>query len=275
MENVRYYISTGELNAMYTLRMLADDKIYMNIGDGKHESIPVLRDWYICNLSTDIDKANKKALERISGDGPLISGAEAIGDLNAYRESQATLRAEEQARIEEERLIAEEKARVARNDKLLAKISAGEMPWGRWSGCKLEEIDRAYLKFWLAQETSETNGDAVLMALQAAILARYPQMENLPEANGGWLDEDIKERTTDKCTLIDVIPFDNQWGGGWIHKYVTNEGKSLTWFASKGPKGYDVGDTVRLSFTVKSKEYDRYNGDIETTIINRARLAKR
>ena len=70
------------------------------------------------------------------------------------------------------------------------------------------------------------------------------------------------------------IPFESEYGGGRIYKFVDGEGNEFVWMTSavlvmgKDEDGYeryaDVGDSLRIKFTVKAHE--EYNCVPQTMI---------
>lgn len=61
-----YYISTGDLSGFYTLRTKFPETIYRKDQLGRvSDSYVVIRDYFICNLSTDREKAISKAFEKL------------------------------------------------------------------------------------------------------------------------------------------------------------------------------------------------------------------
>jgi len=115
---VMAYISTGELTAMYTLRVVT-------MGSDFHS------DRYIKNLSTDADKADRLLCEYCEFAG-VANGGNSIGELNAKQPGNKWEVINQHA------------------------VSMGLMPWGKYQGERVDSIDTGYLFYMYNQLINET-----------------------------------------------------------------------------------------------------------------------
>lgn len=242
---VRYYIDSGKLNAMYTLRR-------RNIADG------VFVDSYICNLSTDPDKAEAKAKEyfdRVTArftDVESIFAGYADFELGQRRGKLSVI---DTARIEE--------------------IEAGRFPFGKHAGKKFSDVGASYVLFFADMVGKSDNGP-VTDALSAACLgyaldhgyiaARDQQRAERKEEDlkSEWVGEVGARLVFEGKIVFTQLKIDS-WDLSSYYITKIRQGDDLiTYIGSK-----DLGEKgTLLKFKATVKKHDIYQ-DIKTTVVNR------
>lgn len=273
-----YYISSGELNRMYTLRVSYTEIV----GSGEH-SYAVIRDHYCCNLSTDKVKAYEKAKERVAnktyGSCTLVDQDKVPTLEDIYRRNEAEMEEARRLAAETSKRDAEafeERCYQSSVDKI-NKIAAGIWPFGKYLevsfGQELgkNEPDYGYIRFFLnIQPDDEDNTDkhhmSVLTSLQNALRQRFSWILELPVPNDALYGE-IKSRETFQLTLIDTFEFFSSFG--WqqirviIQKFVKDTGECIIYKGSS-PVSCKLGETVKVIGTIK--EHSEYRGQNQTII---------
>lgn len=79
----------------------------------------------------------------------------------------------------------------------------------------------------------------------------------------------VKERLTFRAVVERKSWFEGAYGVTHIYKFRDSDGNALTWFASRD-QGVEIGDTVRLTGTVK--KHDEYRGEAQT-VLTRCKVA--
>lgn len=133
-----YYISSGKLDAMYTLRV-------------ETRSPQFCSDNYICNLSTDSEKAEAKAREyfdRVNDRIAPNSGMSMV--FNGYADFELNSR---RGRLS-----------VRQTDQI-EKVENGYMPFGKYANQSIDKLDASYVLWW-ADKTGVDN-DPVAAAVVA------------------------------------------------------------------------------------------------------------
>lgn len=254
MSAPRYAIMTGELSAMYTLRVFTQTVVKYDQWSWE----------YICNLSTDKDRALEKAKEVLGGLGTIEFLAPE--DLNEYRIGIGEYEKSEAAR----RKIESEQAKEERKQYCLELVKNGIYPFGCHNSeqpSKISNLSRSSLSFWA---NADVERESVAEALQEYIIINlYNRL--LPEPKAGHLGE-LKERLTLTGTVVRVGGFVRDsfdpWGGDqeWcsVTTIVTDKGHMLTVFSTSWCG--EVGDVLKFKATVK--EHSEYEG-IPQTVIQR------
>ena len=164
-----YYISTGALTAMYTLRA----QWYENaVIEG--ENVSIERDNYIRNLSTDGDTAALKA----NAMGYAVTAP--LFDLNEIKRR----RSDHIARLVKEREDADEIDRVAKEQRLVDLIKDGRFPFGKFGDKKFEAADRGYIMYWLKYNGFYGWVSIVKIILDTGEMVVYQGTGNLALPNG-------------------------------------------------------------------------------------------
>ena len=154
---VTYYISTGRLNAMYTLRSFRRFEGPMRPGD---QTLMQLTDSYICNLAAagNEELAEQKAAEYVAALQDRIgrSGNHGIehrfdGDFDG------------QAMKRRGKLS----ARCTRN---LEAIEAGIFPFGKHAETRIEDAPESYLLYFADKSSEIGETDVVMLALANACM---------------------------------------------------------------------------------------------------------
>lgn len=247
-----YYISTGELTRMYTLRVR-----YMDTAVCEGESYKFERDEYIKNLSIDSQKAKDSAkawLDAVRGEGKYTLSTSELPSLEEIR------RGEDDAR----RIAREEReAELERQyqDRLHAQVQTihhGHWPFGVWQGEEFNRAPNSYILFWINLE--EPEGTATV--LQEVLKKRFPALADMPKPNGEYYGtEGTREEFTATC--IAIYGFEGYYGWTNIIKFVKDSGELLVYMGS-GNVDVDLADTV--TFTAGIKAHEEYDGEKQTKI---------
>lgn len=263
MEKKTYYVSSGELNRMHTLRVRFPETMYASDGEGGSTAYEVIRDWHIVNLSTDWDTAVEKAKAHAeAAEGRYSEGEKfELGVIrNRTPEEIEADRLAAEAVVAKVREEAEERERAWRADKL-DFIVAGKWPYGRYAGEKFDKADEGYIVYWLELEIE--GDDVIAESLKNALAAHFPHLANIPKPNESYFGE-IKKRYTVTVTPIASFSFEGYYGRCYVEKYVS-EGGELLVYKGGAPKGFPLGKPVKIVATVK--DHDEYKGEKFTAII--------
>ena len=256
MLNESYYISTGELTRMYTLRHTWDDIGYTKDDRGNTESYVIPRDWHVQNLSTDVCKAMSKAKALTGRNLKVDFSLEDITRRNAEQMELARAKAEEAAAKREKEVDEEE---AVRQGGYRGSVEDGRMPFGKYAGEKIADVPGSYLLYMLKQVAEPR--DVGLKALQNYIRKTFPELANLPEPNQNYFGS-IGLRVVATATIVESFGFAGAYGPVNVVKLVAKTGECLVYrgSASIGP----VGETLKIRFGIK--DHDEYKGQATTYI---------
>lgn len=140
MTNVKYFISSGLGNKMYTLRVKFTERIYL----GTIGTRMVQRNQHVCTLSSDKDKAIAKAQERVGGEFEI--GFEVF-----------------------------ERAKNEKSD--LPEIPANAIRFGKYFGKTVEEVkeeDPNYL-MWVAENFTSRKHKAIIEYIQKVMKPAFEE----------------------------------------------------------------------------------------------------
>lgn len=125
-------------------------------------------------------------------------------------------------------------------------------------------------------DVNDTEACAALVA-PAATVEDEVQMRRRLTSGKGYVGG-VGEKMERDVEITGAIPYENDFGGGTIYKFVDGDGNELVWMTSAGLKtGQDeygrdtyagVGDRLRIKFTVKG--HDTY-ADVPQTKITRVK----
>lgn len=250
-----YFISSGRLNAMYTLRVARS-------GDG------YAIDNYICNLSTDPDKAEAKAREyfdRIRARMPDTDNFKMT--FAGYADFELGVRRGKLSIWDTERL---------------ERAEAGVMPFGKHEGKRLEDLPMPTVLWWAdqAKECSmEARGNVVFQAVCAAcmgialdkgyIATREAKREEMAarDASSQYVGE-LKQRLVFEGEVEAVVCLGetqvawNQYSTRYLTKIRCGE-NIVIYF---GNQIAEKGDSIKFKATVK--DHNERNG-VKQTIVQR------
>lgn len=138
-----YYISTGKLNAMYTLRM---SRQVLNSNYHVHDN-------YICNLAATEDKAVEKAANYVE------AMRQRFNDTTTFK-----IVFDDSPEFE----VGTRRSKLSTMDtRKLETIEQGLFPFGKHSGTRIEDAPSSYVLYFADMITKETD-DIVSQALYAA-----------------------------------------------------------------------------------------------------------
>ena len=231
-QNKFYYISSGALNAMRTLRHVV--------------SVPGVHfeDTYICNLARDYEEAVVKARTKIGAEAILQSND---FDLNDWGVGQSGL--------------------TAKMREYLNKVNAGVMPFGKYAGAMIDSMEAGYVKFWVQQSATNLVGQVLVqkftdIANERGLFAQWEE-----EAK---LKEDAKQAEISKMSYVGKVDFrsdmflrcDNivelvgDYGVTYMNICKDREGNSVVY---KGTNRWDAGKYYSVTARVKAhKDYKGY-----------------
>lgn len=255
----QYYVGTGELNRMFTLRHQYEELVTYTTLDGGTKTIVVLRDIYLQNLSTDKAKAVQAAeLLGYEVEEPLFT-LEQIERLN-------------NSRCEEARLASEYRDRVTQQEKLdgeLARVKELRFPFGRDTGFTLDflinEKGEGWAGYWMKQGREE-DATATITALGAVLETNYPEIARVTffsdKGNGKYYVGEGRQKDV-KVTCVACYGFDGVYGYTYIEKFVTETGELLMYMGS-ACLSTKKGDALVIDFGIKTRE--EYEGEHQTRI---------
>jgi hypothetical protein len=160
MTNVKYFISSGLGNKMYTLRVKFVERVYMGYHMGTRS---VLRNQHVCTLSNDKDKAIAKAQERVGGEFEI--GFEVF-----------------------------ERAKNEKGN--LPEVPANAVRFGKYAGKTVEEIkeiDPNYL-MWVAENFTSKKHKAVIEYIQKVMKPAFEERDAKAQVEAVLDAEYDKER---------------------------------------------------------------------------------
>ena len=283
MAKYNYYISSGELNRMYTLRVSYLD--FVQTSDGV---ITIPRDFYCCNLSTDKDKAYGKAVayvqsKQLKEECGLVDSDKVPTLDEIYRRNQEEL--------ESARKLAEETAKLALEEfeercyqmslGKIEKIRAGIWPFGKYRGTCIghefgnKDPDYQYIVFMgsielIEKDNRDKQHNMVMRELQKALHNKFDWLFNLPEANGKFYGN-VKSREDFSLTPIFETSYPSNFGYNqyiYVQKFIKDTGE-LVVYKGSSPIECDLGQTVIVKATIKN--HDEYKGE-KQTFISRPKL---
>lgn len=278
-----YYISSGELNKMYTLRV--SYKEYRRSGNVTY-TIP--RDYYCRNLSIDHDTAYKKAQEYVNifgcNNSKLVKQSDVPTLNDIYRRNQEELElakklAEKtaiQAQKEYEEKILNENKRKA--ELILDNIWPFGVYKGRHFGRELSydpiKSDKSYIKFFIEldveiddEPTQKNHHNKLVILLQTQLKLVFPELANLTKPNGKFYGIE-KQRENFNLICLEYFCYDSIYGGkSYIQKFVKDTGELIV-YKGTSPIKCEIGDNIIVTGTIK---HDCY-GNENQTLIKRPKL---
>jgi uncharacterized protein (DUF3820 family) len=251
---IQVYISSGAKNGFYTLRC-------MRAGNGH------TRDYYIRTLSTDSDKAERKArayFDRVYG---AYTGPDQVSFMG-YADFELDPHGTHVAPwLREQRLL----------------LDAGRWPFGKHKGDLIADGDDGYIRWWAKQPvdggTSEA-GEAVI-AQCVAIADERGLFADEEARKAQWAAEAaasnhvgaIGDRREWTLTVLftKVIDTPNSMFSDCTQlvKLVDADGNRFTYWGWSVEA--DKGDTVTMRATIKA--HDDYNGEKSTILARPAKVA--
>lgn len=249
-----YFISSGRLNAMYTLRVIRS-------GHGFHSEN------YLGNLSTDPELAEAKARDYFDRIAARIGNSP---DLKLVFAGYADFELGE-------RRMGDSGHRMSTQDTMnIELIESGEVPFGKHRGRKLEDLDAGYLLWWVDQGSS-TNPVAQAMIHAATgvalekgyIAAREEKRAEIAEqkSKSVWIGE-VKERrefegVCDCIRVLDpVMVAYNTYADRYMVTFIV-DGNEVVYFGGT-TFGAKVGESMKFKATIKA--HSEYKGTKQTII---------
>lgn len=239
-----YYVSTGKLNAMFTLRSSRTGPMFS-------------RDNYICNLATDIERAEAKALDyflrikdRIASPTHIVSFGGADTDQLARRRGKLS----------------------TRDTASLEAIEAGVVPFGKNAGKLFADCEDGWLLFWADKSHTETEvvvsalADACMgVALERNLIAKREQAK-AERAEADALSVHVGtvgERLTFEGEVVSSFFKAMDYEPGYFITKVRCGGNLVTYIGNELGKR---GEVIKFKATVK--RHDNYQG-VLSTVVNR------
>lgn len=259
------FISTGEKTMMYTLKEMCSVVAYI---DGHR--VAYNDSFYIQNLSTDKEEANKKAND-LSASMGLPFRANAEFDLNEIKRRKA---GEAQAEKEARELIKREyQERIAKE--FSDKVGEGFMVCGKYTGLTAQQIvdkgDKDYILYCASQAPKDgiqvhQGVWAINCQVAALWLSENPQRESqYVGIEGDTVELSLTLRYSRVCsgqyrTILFVCE--------------TEDGDLVKFFSTaKGFCALEDGDCFRVKATIKKHEVDYYmTNDPKTTLLARPKI---
>lgn len=238
------YISTGAQNVMYTLRQARSNRGFST-------------DFYICNLSIDLEKAIAKArdyFERIYYKHEF--GEVFFNDCPEYDPRERR------------------KGMTAKQTDAVDEIERGFFPFGKHRGTKIEDAPDGYVLWWADKANEE---DAVVKALASFCMGVALERNLIAKRDEKREERDIRDRASTHIGAVgermelEAIAFSvyhktNEYDDGyWISKFMVGS-DILVYY---GKKIVEKDDVVKIRFTVK--RHNEWEGK-KTTVIQRPKI---
>lgn len=267
-----YYISFGGQQKLFTLRHYSIETGWTRGEGGAPVAYLKQADHHVVNLGIKYEQALAKAKRYAKARGKELRQTSRGIELNQInRRTQEEVDAEKKA-IEDARqakIDAEEKAFNSRISQMLDTIHNGNMPFGNHKGKELDELDKDYVLYLLnsaPRENEKPQWGFVNEALKKKLAEVWPQLANLPVANGEHFGTPGQKKARAKATLIGKSFYEGYYGYVDIDKLVAETGELLVYKGSSSKFSMDdLGKTFDLEFTVK--EHDEYKDQAQTSII--------
>jgi uncharacterized protein (DUF3820 family) len=255
---VNYYISTGRLNAMYTLRT------FRTFEGNTSSMIPQLTDSYVCNLAAagNEDEAERKAAEYV----------EALKERVPDTDNRRTLFLDGFDRVAHKR-----RGKLSMRETMnLEALERGEFPFGKHAGTRIDEAPESYVLYFADKlgELGETDGIMLAVAaacqgvaLQKGYIAKREAFRALSQHIGT-----VGQRLDFECTIQWVSKRPSDFGPGSVYTHKMVHGQTHDVVMYRGSKELGAkGDTVRFKATVKS--HGEYKGEKQTNVTRPAVLS--
>lgn len=242
VNRTQYYLSSGEKNAMRTLRVCRSGPNFYS-------------DEYICNLARDFDTAIEKAKSMI-GTNPLFAN---FYELNGWGETPSNLKPWMKEQI--------------------AAINMGVMPFGKFKGETIADMEEGYIRYWVKQTASNVVG--------AMLVQKFIDLANERDLFTKWESEEAEKEAAKKAEIEKmchvgkvgvrmemfircdkVISIDGFYGVNYMNICKDRDGNQIIY---KGSNRWDEGKYYRVEATVK--KHDSYK-DMPQTFINRPTIKK-
>lgn len=232
--NKFYYISSGEKNAMRTLRHV------VNVPGSFFE------DTYICNLARDYDTAVEKARSMIGAKANLVAND---FDLNEWGDMiKPWMR------------------------KQLVMIESGIMPFGKHKGTKIEELEEGYIGWWVKQSAENPVSQALVqkftdIANERGLFDKWEADEKAKEAvRAEKLSQmNYVGKVGDRINIFvrcdKVLTFEGYYGLTFFNICEDRFGNK---FVYKGTKKWEEGKYYKAKATIKAHE--EYKGEKQNII---------
>lgn len=247
-----YYVSTGALNAMYTLRSYRRSAGFTTI------------DNYLCNLSTDYDKAEQKATEYVDAIRQRIASdsLEVLFYMDAPEE------------------IMKRKGKLSvRDTQALEQLEEGIIPIGKNTGKKLADAQDGYIMFF-ADKAKEEHESVVFAAFCAACMGIALERNLIAKREAAKAERKavdslsnhvgtIGERKEFTGEVVAVFRKESQEDGSIYYINKIRVGNDIICYIGKELAA--KGETITFKATIKThKEYD----GIKSTQVNRPAIKK-
>jgi hypothetical protein len=259
MGNAYGFISTGSGSSMYTLRVMS------TCFDSEGRPFDIAE--YFCNLSTDWEKAVKKARAKCA-----ISGIPLIAKDSFYLNEIIRLGYGERAAAEAEaaEIAAKEKAEAeaAEAAEIAKLIAANLFIGGKYAGLSPADEDLDYVRY---MASLHEDSKLVTKANINAKIAKNWLLENeVPES--AWLPYNVGSSVELELVLKKVITVDGLYGISYLYITEANGKDKITFFTTaKGFKELEYGDRFKIKGIIKG--FDERN-NIKGTTLAKPKLIK-
>ena len=249
-----YYISSGRLDAMYTLRM-------SRTGDSQ-TMYPV--DNYLCNLSTNPEKAEAKARDYFDRISTRISENEGFKlEFAGYADFELFSRRAKLSVFDTEKM---------------ETLESGVMPFGKHEGTRLEDLPMNTV-LWFADKSNDEFNKPVFQAVCDACMGLAMEKGYIAAREKAAIERAEvdarsqhigaeKQRMDFEGTLVAVIDLGEKQVAynAWVVTYMNKIrcGDNIVVYYGK-PLG-EAGTEISMKATVKA--HNEYNG-VKQTIVNR------
>lgn len=252
-----YYIGTGALNAMFTLRSTRrTDDAFANM---------FIPDNYLCNLAAAGEAGEELAISKARN--YVDAMRERIGETDDFKI--------EFGGIWEDACNARRGKLSVRDTAAIETIEAGRFPFGKNAGKRIEDAEFGYVLYFADMMTKTENPVtyALAAACQGVALEKgYIAKREAAAVAKREADElsahigTIGERRDFTGEIVSVFFKDDGFGG--FHTTKIRCGDDLVTYYGK--QIGERGATVTMKATIK--RHDEYKG-IKTTVVNRPKLA--
>lgn len=244
-----YYIGTGELNKMYTLRHQFDKVLFYRMGDDSEQQSAIVRhDHYLQNLSTDKSRAVEKA---------KMLGFDVSEPEFSLLEIQR--RKKEHDDIVQEAIYEDEVSQQTLKEKEqeeIALIKRSRFPFGKNKGVAFEalrmEKGDLWVEYWIKNNESDSPVEACLGEQMAIDYPCLAALAALPDNGNDLYFGEVQSRYEREVIFIRQASFrSNAFGKDiYVQKFLTLTGELLV-YKGTSPNEYVRGEKYDISFAVK------------------------
>lgn len=245
-----FFISTGSQNVYYTLRSTT-----INEEAGIH-----CNDYYICNLSIDVDTAIEKAKAYVD------AYRDRVGETSEFKV--------EFGGVWDAHVIARHKGLTAKESNDIETVWDGLFPFGKHRGEYIAKAPDSYVLFWADKnDTSPVvaalSSACLGVAIERGLIAKRDEERAAQKAQdmmSNFIGE-VGQRITFEGEVVSVFEKEDRYSGDIFYINKIRVGDDLVTYIGK--KLANKGDNVSFKATIK--DHHEYEG-VKSTKVNRPKM---